>query len=63
MQTKIIFNFYYYSLSFNMVEQIKIFKQTYQNCKCFKLLKQIQILFYIYLYSGVHAKDINKLTD
>lgn len=46
-----------------MVDQIKMFKQTYQNCKFFKLLKQVQILFYIYVHSGVHTKDINKLAD
>jgi len=46
-----------------MVHQIKMFKETYQNCKCFKLLKQVQILFYIYVRNGVHTKDINKLPD
>lgn len=46
-----------------MVDQIKMFKHTYQNVECYKLLKQVQILFIfnIYVHSGVHTKDINKL--
>jgi len=40
-----------------MVDQIIMFKETYQNCKCSDLI------LYLYLCSGVHAKDINKLAD
>jgi len=38
-----------------------MFKYTYQNVECYKLLKHVQILFYIYVHNGVHTKDINKL--
>jgi len=33
-----------------MVDQIKMFKHTYQNVECYKLLQQVQILF-IFMYT------------